>query len=220
MTPSSRGIAALWEHIVSVCCRAGDTAKQLPTGPSGRKEDELIPARLNVAPSSLRKKPAGCSPSWGENGLEQSLQWLSDCGARTRTHMEFVVYPIGYVRSSLTDLSQCPHQGKEGAPEAWIELEPAYGEGLMGMEPGAEIIVLTWMHLADRTTLQVHPQRNLEKPMKGVFGTRSPDRPNPIALHKVTILEMDPPFRLLVKPLEALDRTPVIDLKISLPDDI
>ena len=134
--------------------------------------------------------------------------------------MEFVVHPIGYVRSSLTDLSQCPNQGREGAPEAWIELDPAYSEGLMGMEPGAEIVILTWMHLADRTTLQVHPQKNLNKPIKGVFGTRSPDRPNPIALHKVTVIELRPPSGLLVKPLEALDRTPVIDIKISLLDDV
>ncbi len=104
--------------------------------------------------------------------------------ARERTKMEFLVHPIGYVRSSLTDLSQCPNQGREGAPEAWIELDPAYGEGLMGMEPGAEIIILTWMHLADRMTLQVHPQKNLNKPIRGVFGTRSSDRPNPIGCTK------------------------------------
>jgi len=132
--------------------------------------------------------------------------------------MEFLVRPIGRVLSSLTDLSQCPNQGREGAPEAWIEIDPAYRDGLMGVEPGTEIIILTWMHLADRKTLQVHPQKNLKKPMKGVFGTRSADRPNPIALHKVTIVEIEPPTRLLVKPLEALDQTPVIDIKISLPD--
>jgi tRNA-Thr(GGU) m(6)t(6)A37 methyltransferase TsaA len=132
--------------------------------------------------------------------------------------MPFSVRPIGRVRSSLTDLSQCPNQGSEGAPEAWIEIDPEYGEGLMGLERGTEVIILTWMHLADRTTLRVHPQKNLNKPLKGVFGTRSPDRPNPIALHKVTIVEIEQPTRLLVKPLEALDQTPVLDIKISLPD--
>lgn len=132
--------------------------------------------------------------------------------------MEFIVHPIGRVRSSLTDLSQCPNQGTEGAPDAWIDIDPAYVEGLMGLEPGTEIIILTWMHLADRKTLQVHPQKDLNKPIKGVFGTRSADRPNPIALHKVTIVEIDPPSGLLVKPLEALDHTPIVDIKISLPD--
>lgn len=131
--------------------------------------------------------------------------------------MEFVIHPIGRVRSSLTDLSQCPNQGREGAPEAWIEIDFPYIEGLAGIEPGMEIVILTWMHLADRTTLQVHPQKNINKPIRGVFGTRSPDRPNPVALHTVTVLEIGPPSRLLVKPLEALDLTPVIDIKISLP---
>lgn len=131
--------------------------------------------------------------------------------------MELVVHPIGRVRSTLTDLSQCPNQETEGAPEAWIEIEPAYVAGLMGIEPGTEIVILTWMHLADREILQVHPQKNLSKPLKGVFATRSPARPNPIALHKVTVVEIDSPSRLLVKPLEALDGTPVIDIKIYLP---
>jgi len=88
----------------------------------------------------------------------------------------------------------------------------------MGIEAGTEIIILTWMHLADRKTLQVHPQKNFNKPIEGVFGTRSADRPNPIALHKVTIVEIEPPSGPLVKPLEDLDDTPIIDIKISLPD--
>ena len=137
-----------------------------------------------------------------------------------RQEMEFIVHPIGRVRSSLTDLSQCPNQGSEGAPDAWIEIDLAYTEGLMGIEPGTEIIILTWMHLGDRTTLQVHPQKNLNNPLKGVFATRSPDRPNPIALHKVTVVEIEPPSRLLVRPLEALDNTPIIDIKICLPHGI
>jgi len=134
--------------------------------------------------------------------------------------MDLVVHPIGRVRSSLTDLSQCPNEGSEGAPEAWLQIDPAYVNGLMGIERGAEIVILTWMHLADRKTLQVHPQKNLNKPLKGVFGTRSPDRPNPIGLHKVTVVDIQPPSRLLVRPLEALDLTPVIDIKICLPDGI
>lgn len=133
--------------------------------------------------------------------------------------MEFFVRSIGTVRSSLTDLSQCPNQGVEGAPDAWIEIDPAFSEGLIGLEPGDDILILTWMHLADRAILQVHPQKNLLKPKRGVFGTRSPSRPNPIAIHKVTIVKIEPPGHLLVKPMEALDQTPVIDVKICLRGD-
>lgn len=132
--------------------------------------------------------------------------------------MDLVVHTVGRVRSSLTDLSQCPSQGRESAPEAWIEIDPQYVEALDGMDAGMEIVILTWMHLADRTTLKVHPRKDFSKPLKGVFATRSPHRPNPIALHEVTVLEIHPPSRLLVKPLEALDGTPVIDIKISLPE--
>lgn len=132
--------------------------------------------------------------------------------------MEFVIHSVGRVRSSLTDLSQCPSQGSEGAPEAWIEVDPQYVEALDGMDAGTKIVILTWMHLADRTTLKVHPRKDLSKPLKGVFATRSPHRPNPISLHEVTVLEIVSRSRLLVKPLEALDGTPVIDIKISLPE--
>ena len=130
--------------------------------------------------------------------------------------MEFIVHPVGVVKSSLTDRSQCPHQGNEGAPEAWIELEPEYAEALNGLEPGVEIIILTWMHLADRTVLQVHPKGDLRKPITGVFKTRSADRPNPIGLHRATIVAVERPTLLLVKPLEVVDRTPVVDIKCVL----
>jgi len=132
--------------------------------------------------------------------------------------MEFVMYPIGRVRSSLTDLSQCPNQGTGGAPEAWIEIDPNYADALDGLRPGAEIMILTWMHLADRSILRVHPRKNSENPLTGVFGTRSGDRPNPIGLHRVTVLAVEPPSRLLVKPLEALDGTPVVDIKSVLSE--
>jgi tRNA-Thr(GGU) m(6)t(6)A37 methyltransferase TsaA len=130
--------------------------------------------------------------------------------------MEFVVHPIGVVRSSLTDRSQCPHQGSEGAPEAWIEVDPEYATAIDGLEPGTEIVILTWMHLADRSVLCVHPKGDVRNPITGVFRTRSADRPNPIGLHRATIVAVDPSNRLLVKPLEVIDGTPVIDIKCVL----
>ena len=130
--------------------------------------------------------------------------------------MEFVASPIGVVRSLLKYRSACPHQGNEGAPEAWIELEPEYAQGLDGFEPGMEIVILTWMHLADRSILRVHPRNDKSKPLTGVFGTRSADRPNPIGLHRVTVMAIDSPTRFLVKPIEVVDNTPVLDIKCIL----
>jgi tRNA-Thr(GGU) m(6)t(6)A37 methyltransferase TsaA len=132
--------------------------------------------------------------------------------------MEFVVHPIGIVRSTLTDRSQCPHQGSEGAPEAWIEVDPEYAAAIDGLEPGTEIVILTWMHLADRSVLRVHPKGDVRNPITGVFRTRSADRPNPIGLHRATIVALDSPTRLLVKPLEVVDKTPVIDIKCVLDE--
>ncbi len=128
--------------------------------------------------------------------------------------VEFPVRAIGWVRSSLKALDQCPHQGDEGAPRAWIEIEPLYVDALDGLDVGNEILVLSWMHLGDRSRLRVHPRGNPENPLTGVFATRSPNRPNPIGLHKTRILAIeDPPARILVEPLELLDRTPVVDIK-------
>jgi tRNA-Thr(GGU) m(6)t(6)A37 methyltransferase TsaA len=126
---------------------------------------------------------------------------------------EFCIRVIGLVRSSLKDRSQCPHQEHEGAPQAWIEIEPQYSEGLDGLEVGDEILVLSWMHLGDRTRLRVHPRGNPDNPLTGVFATRSPSRPNPIGLHKTRILAIEAPCRILVESLELLDQTPVVDIK-------
>ncbi len=134
--------------------------------------------------------------------------------------MEFTVHPVGVIRSSLKNLSDCPHQGNEGAPEAWLELEPIYAEALRGIAAGAEILVLTWMHLADRSVLLVHPRGDQRNPLKGVFLTRSSDRPNPIGLHRVTVVAAETPTRLLVKPLEAIDGTPILDIKCIVDDTI
>jgi tRNA-Thr(GGU) m(6)t(6)A37 methyltransferase TsaA len=129
---------------------------------------------------------------------------------------DYQVRPIGFVRSSLTSLEGCPKQGSEGAPEAWIEVDPAFSEALEGLAAGQEIIVLTWLHKGRRDLLRVHPRGNPEAPLKGVFATRSPHRPNPVGLHRVEILEIQRPGRIRVRPLEALDGTPVIDIKPAL----
>ena len=125
---------------------------------------------------------------------------------------DITIRPIGLVRSSLTSLEAAPRQGDEGAPEAWLELDSAVQEGLTGVTVGAHLIVLTWLHLAQRDVLLVHPRGDLDRPWTGVFSTRSPDRPNPLGLHQVTVLEVAG-GRLRVAPLEAIDGTPIVDIK-------
>jgi putative methyltransferase, YaeB/AF_0241 family len=119
---------------------------------------------------------------------------------------------IGTVRSSLKTLDDCPLQGAEGAPEAWLEIDAAFADAIKSLEPGQELIVLTWFHLADRSVLTCYPRKQTDVPHIGVFSTRSPDRPNPIGLHQVTIRDIQAQ-RIQVHPLEALDGTPVIDIK-------
>ncbi len=121
--------------------------------------------------------------------------------------------PIGIVRSQLTVRDTAPLQGPEGAPEAWVEIDSAFADALAGVAKGDEVILLTWLHLGRRDVLKVHPRDDLQKPLAGVFATRSPDRPNPIGLHRVHVLEIDQPTRLRVWPLEAVDGTPVVDIK-------
>lgn len=125
---------------------------------------------------------------------------------------DFILQPIGVVESTLTQLAAAPMQGDEGAPEAWLVIRPEAAAGLMGLSVGDEIIVLTWLHLSDRDVLQVHPRSDNNRPLAGVFATRSPDRPNPIGLHRVSVLEVGDD-RLRVGPLEALDGTPIVDIK-------
>ena len=120
--------------------------------------------------------------------------------------------PIGYIRSELKTREDAPLFYTEGAPNAYLDLVPAYADGLKRMRVGDEIIVLTWFHRADRGTLQVHPRGDASNPLTGVFSTRSPDRPNPVGLHRATVLEMHPE-RLLIGPIEAIDGTPVVDIK-------
>lgn len=124
----------------------------------------------------------------------------------------FEVRPIGWVQSVLEDRESAPRQGDEGAPDAWIVFEPRVIEGLSGLRIGADILVLTWLDRADRHVLTVHPRDDVNRPQQGVFSTRSADRPNPIGLHRVQILALSGD-RMHVANLEALDGTPVVDIK-------
>jgi tRNA-Thr(GGU) m(6)t(6)A37 methyltransferase TsaA len=132
----------------------------------------------------------------------------------------YILAPIGIIHSDLMNREAAPRQGYEGAPEAWVEIYSDVADGLLGIRSGAEIIVITWLDRAQRDVLQVRPGRNTNAPLTGVFATRSPDRPNPIGLHRVTVLEIAG-LRLKVGPIEAIDGTPVIDIKpvLSRSDD-
>ena len=120
--------------------------------------------------------------------------------------------PIGRVESELTDRASAPKQGVQGAPDAWLVFEASVLDGLDGLEPGAEIIVLTWLHRAQRDILRVHPRDDPANPLTGVFTTRSADRPNPIGLHPVEVVSVAGP-RVRVRHLEAVDGTPIVDVK-------
>jgi len=126
--------------------------------------------------------------------------------------------PIGRIRSTLRSLAEAPKQGSEGAPDAWIDVDAAYSSALLGVNEGDEVIVLTWLDRADRGVLQVHPRGDPRNPIAGVFATRSPDRPNPIGLHRVIVREAAG-LQLLVGPIEAVDGTPVVDMKAVLNSD-
>ncbi|MDQ2883192.1 MAG: tRNA (N6-threonylcarbamoyladenosine(37)-N6)-methyltransferase TrmO [Actinomycetota bacterium] len=124
----------------------------------------------------------------------------------------YELQPIGWVESPLVDLEAAPKQGDEGSPDAWLVFEPAVSEGLRDLQPGTEILVLTWLDRARRDVLRVHPRDDPKNPEKGVFSTRSSDRPNPIGLHRVEIVSIDG-TRIRVRNLEALDGTPIVDVK-------
>jgi tRNA-Thr(GGU) m(6)t(6)A37 methyltransferase TsaA len=131
----------------------------------------------------------------------------------------FELTPIGRVDSPLTDPALAPKQGDEGAPDAWLVFEPDVLEALDGIRAGDEIIVITWLDRARRDVLRVHPRDDPSRPQQGVFNTRSQDRPNPIGLHRVRVASIDGP-RVLVRELEAVDGTPIVDLKPVLSREV
>lgn len=125
-----------------------------------------------------------------------------------------VIEPIGVVRSALRDRRDAPRQAFEGAPPASLEIDPKFTPALQRVTPGTRLIVVTWLHQADRSVLQTHPMDDERIPLTGVFATRSSDRPNPIGLHRVTVVGVNPATSVHVDALEAIDGTPVLDLKI------
>ena len=128
------------------------------------------------------------------------------------TESRYEVVPVGWVESALTERAQAPRQGGEGAPPAWLAFEARFADALRDLRPGTEVIVLTWLDRADRGVLVTRPRDDPSNPLTGVFSTWSPDRPNPIGLHRVPVLAVDG-LRIQVGSLEALDGTPVIDVK-------
>ena len=125
----------------------------------------------------------------------------------------FDIVPIGYVHSTLKERSEAPRQGWEGAPDARLKIDPAFVQGLDGIKAGDDIWIFTWLHEAQRSVLKVHPRNDMRNPVQGVFATRSPDRPNPIGLHRAKVLSVEGNCWLQVQRLEAIDGTPIIDIK-------
>jgi tRNA-Thr(GGU) m(6)t(6)A37 methyltransferase TsaA len=124
----------------------------------------------------------------------------------------YEIRPVAVVESPLADPASAPKQGVEGGPEAWLVFDPAVADGIRDLRPGDDVFVLTWLHLADRSVLAVHPRDDPRTPLTGVFSTRSADRPNPVGLHRVRVLAVDG-LRVRVADLEAVNGTPVIDVK-------
>jgi tRNA-Thr(GGU) m(6)t(6)A37 methyltransferase TsaA len=125
---------------------------------------------------------------------------------------DYTLAPIGFLHSPLKEREHAPMQGSEGAPDAWLEVNATVAAGLAGIEAGQELILITWLHQSQRDILQVHPRDDTTQPLRGVFATRSPDRPNPLGLHRVTVRAVAG-TRLDVGPIEAIDGTPVVDIK-------
>ena len=135
----------------------------------------------------------------------------------------YTLEPVGFIRSTVKGRQHAPRQGPEGAPDAWLEIEPRFADALLGMEVGNELIVITWLHQAKRDVLKNHPRSDETRPLTGVFYSRSPARPNPLGLHPVTVREIDPPsregygatsgIRIKIGPIEVFDGTPVVDIK-------
>jgi tRNA-Thr(GGU) m(6)t(6)A37 methyltransferase TsaA len=144
--------------------------------------------------------------------VDRRAQGLKKRPVHVAAPESYPVHAIGFIRSELKRRADAPKQGAEGAPDAWLELRPEFAAGLAGMKAGDELIVLTWLHQGRRDVLRVHPRGDPANPLTGVFSTRSPARPNPVGLHRVTVRALEP-NRLRIGPIEALDGTPVIDLK-------
>ena len=176
----------------------------------------LVVAREPIDPVELgvRRPPATATPKdhRADRCIMQGMTALKNVPS-------FEVKAIGRVESSLTDLESAPRQPDEGAPEAWLVFEPEVLEGLQSLRPGDEVLVLTWLDRARRDVLSVHPRGDTSRPQEGVFSTRSPHRPNPIGLHRAEITAIDG-RRVRVRHLEALDGTPILDVKPVLSGEV
>jgi tRNA-Thr(GGU) m(6)t(6)A37 methyltransferase TsaA len=124
----------------------------------------------------------------------------------------YSLHPIGYIHSTLQAIDDAPKQGSEGAPDAWLEVEPELETALRGVAVGDELVVIAWLHRGKRDVLEVHPRGDPNNPLTGVFATRSPHRPNPLGLHRVTVRERSG-TRLRIGPIETIEGTPIVDIK-------
>jgi tRNA-Thr(GGU) m(6)t(6)A37 methyltransferase TsaA len=136
------------------------------------------------------------------------------------TDADFALQPIGTVRSSLRSIRDAPNQAFEGAPEALLDIDPRFAPALHRVTAGDELILVTWLHRADRSVLQTHPRGDPNNPLTGVFATRSSERPNPIGVHRVTITAIESPTLLRVSALETIDGTPILDLKSVMSESV
>ena len=127
--------------------------------------------------------------------------------------MDMTLKRVGVIHSPLTSRASAPKQGTEGDIEAWLEIDPEFAEAARDLQEGRKIVLVTWLHLSDRDTLDCHPRGDVNRPRRGIFSTRSPDRPNPLGLHEVRIIKRESGTRFLVGPLDTLDGTPVVDIK-------
>jgi len=187
-------------------------------------EDHRRPAPDDLTPLHAGEASVTRSGLRAEIGSSDIESGASSSGGRrssrvTATVPGFEVTPIGRVESPLTDPASAPKQGDEGAPDAWLVFEPAVLDALEGIRAGHEVIVLTWLDRARRDVLRVHPRGDVSRPEQGVFSTRSPHRPNPTGLHRVEIASIDG-GRVRVRNLEAVDGTPIVDVKPVLSDDV
>jgi tRNA-Thr(GGU) m(6)t(6)A37 methyltransferase TsaA len=176
-----------------------------------------LPARDREAEYDARLSPWSPHGSRRQRHRPHSVTLMAREAPVIKTDEEYSLHPIGRIRSTLRAVDQAPRQGSEGAPDAWLEVNPTFAGALLGIAAGDEVIVITWLHRADRDVLEVHPRGDPEVPLAGVFATRSPHRPNPLGLHRVTVREISG-TRLRIGPIEALDGTPVADVKPVLVD--
>jgi tRNA-Thr(GGU) m(6)t(6)A37 methyltransferase TsaA len=180
--------------------------------------------QLAIAAGAISIEPPVDTPYGDRRAMVRDIsgnifQIAHRSGLVTQQVTAFNVTPIGWVESPLTDRFAAPNQADEGAPEAWLHFAPSVLDGLQGLHAGDQAVVITWLDRAQRDVLAVHPRGDPNRPVAGVFSTRSPDRPNPIGLHTVEITAIDGP-RVRVRHLEALNDTPILDLKPILSGNI